>query len=156
MLPHEDLFSVSENLPIVCPVDPKKIRVSEEKWEDVARQIAVCEKLEEGLEDTLSFQCGLLQAVPPESLTDSEHHQLERLIRAGDVPPSFNKMHVATTRDIAQKMKELVAEGKKLLNDEMGQFCCCIFVCFRIKVKAVKMESKKGNLYRPASKLNGG
>ena len=70
----------SENMPIAITADDGSIRVSREQWQAMATQLHLNTKMIEGVTDTIHFQCGLLQSMPSEKLSMSEHHHLERLL----------------------------------------------------------------------------
>jgi len=113
ILPDDDLYKPASEMPIVCPVDNTKTRVPMSKWDGLARQLSINNRIVEGLQDTLHFQCGLLQSLPSDALTESEHCQLEQLIRNRDVPSEFKQLHKASTKEVGKRMDDLALGGKK-------------------------------------------
>ena len=103
----------SENIPIAITAEDGSTRVSKEQWQALATQLHLNTKLIEGVTDTIHFQCGLLQSMPSEKLSMSEHHHLERLLHTRDVPPEFRQLHKVGTRDVGRRFDDFVLGNKK-------------------------------------------
>ena len=103
----------TENVPIACPSDDTKTRISQEQWHAMAKQLHMNSRMIEVVTDTIHFQCGLLQSLPPHELTDSEHHQLEKLLQTRDLPSEFKQLHKANTKEVGRRIDDLTLGSKK-------------------------------------------
>jgi len=107
------LATCYENVPITVTSDDDLTKVPKEQWQAMATQLHLNAKLIEGVTDTIHFQCGLLQSMPSEKLSISEHNHLERLLHTRDVPPEFRQLHKVGTRDVGRRFDDFVLGNKK-------------------------------------------
>jgi len=105
--------SWSENVPIAITADTEMKRISKDKWQAMSTQIQMNNKIIEGVTNTMHFQCGLLQSVPSDQLTASEHHHLERLLHARDIPPEFRQLHKAGTKEVGRRLDDFILGTKR-------------------------------------------
>ena len=105
--------SWSENAPIAITTDDIMKRISQDQWQAMANQLHLNNKMIEGVTDTIHFQCGLLQSIPSEQLTESEHHHLEKLLKSRDLPPEFKQLHKASTKEVGSRLDDLTLGSKR-------------------------------------------